>query len=540
MSDIVKILYNGVDAFAPQPTPFVSVDEQSIYAGEYWGRAENVTLVGQITGCTFSGIVDAQNQILNKFNKSYQTLQIWQEEGGVSGMVFQKDLVEIQSISFAQDRMLGVQPYTINLTCYPSGLFSGTYGILNPQDSWNFSEREDASLDVTHTISCQPFNTSNGQSNALDNARNWAFGRTGINSTVYPILISGVSPDNFCLLTQQESIDRFNGTYSIVENYTNDLARTGYGVIRYSTSLESGSNGIIVNLNGTAQGCSRNITGLRYAFNRLDKTAIANKAYQSAFNRTDLNPIPLVQSFNEDPYSTRIDFSYTYDNKNLPEVWFDYTVDCSVGTNGLISAGINGTIYARGGDTLSKLSRALAYASGISLYNLTLPFYNSFDTSSSTPLHPVPITTSQSNNQSDGTVQLSATFNNRNQLSSVLDRIDYTIDITPCLAQVDAKPVLDGNGTWSVVTLNYAKRAILVLNGTAIVNRQQTSAAGVTALKQIALDIFTQYGRYSSAALEQDIITVNRTDDKVLSFSFVWSFGPTITVGPTSVSTLAV
>lgn len=540
MSDILKIIYNGADAFALQPTPLVGLDEQTIFTDERWGVAEALTLNGQLTGCTFDAIVAAQNQLLSRFNKSFQTLEIWQQTGALSGLVFQKDLVEVQSISFDQSRMFGVLPYTVSLTCYPSGLFSGTFGILNPVDSWSFAEQDNATLAVTHTISCQPFNTSSGPNNALTNARNWAFGKSGLNTNIYPVMISGVSPANFCILTQEESIDRFNGTYSLVETYTNDLARTGYGVIRYNTAIDSGSNLITVTLQGTAEGCGQNLTGMRAAFNRLDKLAIATKQYQSVFGLTDLNPIPTTQSFSEDPFTTTISFAYTYDNSNLPSVWFDYTVDLSVGTNGLITASIQGTVRARGGDMADKLARCKAYAATVNLYNLILPFYTPFDASSSTPLNPVPVSNGQTNNQTDGTVGLNASFNNKEDVGSAFDEFDYTIDITPSIAQVDAKPVLNGLGTWSVVNLNYGLRATFAVNGTAIVNRNFAASFGPPLIKQKAFALFGQYGSFSRATLDRDVITLNRTDDRVQSFSFVWSCGPNNVVGPATVTSLTI
>lgn len=540
MPDIVQILYNHNDAFAPQPTPFVVLGEDVIYVDEIWGRAETVTLQGQITGCTYGSIVTGANILLSNFNKPFQSLEIWQTQNGVSGKVFQKDLVEVNSIQFEQSRWYGVLPYTISLTCYPSGLFSGAFGILQPQDTWNFVERENATMDVTHTISCQPFNTSSGPSNALDNARNWAFGRTGINSWMYPVMISGVSPANFLLLTQQESIDRFNGAYSYVESYTNDLARSGYGVIRYSAELTSGNNLISVNLQGTAEGANRNLTGTRAALANIDMVAVAAKQYQSAFNRTDLNPIPLTQSFNEDPFTANIGFTYSFDNSNLPSVWFDYAVGLDVGTNGFISASINGTVYARGGDVASKFSRTTAFASGINLYNLIQPFYSGFDVSSVVALNPIPVSDGETNNQTDGTVQLNATYNNRANSSPVLDQFNATIEITPSLAQVDAKPPLNGLGTWSIVTLNYGSRAALSINGTALVNPSFNATDGMTAVSQAVYTLFNQYGRTTNATLDQSVITLTRTNGSVLNFSFAWSFGPTNIVGPFGVTTLTV
>jgi hypothetical protein len=523
MSDRVSILYNGVDAFYPQPTPLVGLDEQSIYADEKWGAAESLTLQGQLTGCSFDKIVDAQNTLLSRFNKSYQSLEIWQEEGGVSGKVFQKDLVEVKSIQFDQSRWFGVLPYTINLTCYPSGLFSGAFGILNPQDNWIFAEQENATLAVTHSMSCQPFNTSSGPSNALDNARNWAFGRTGISSWVYPTMISGVSPSNFCLLTQTESIDRFNGTYSLTEEYSNDLARNGYGTIRYSAEIVSGDNLITVSLNGSAQGCNRNITGARAAFQNLDKTAIALKQYQSAFNRNDLNPLPTNQTFNENPFTAEVNFAYSYDNSNLPSVWFDYEVGMSVGTDGLITANINGTVYARGGDVASKLSRCQAYAQTINLYDLVLPFYGPFDVSSTVPLNTTPVTNGQSNNESNGTVALNATFNNRSSEYSAFEDFDATVTVSQPVTRYDAQPVLNGLGVYSVVNLGYTTRKRVSVNGSAVVSRSVGEGAGDALVRSAAYSLFGQYGAFSDGVLEVNEVNLSRSDKRVVSFSFVWS-----------------
>lgn len=522
MPDKVYIKYDGVDAFYPQPTPFVAINEEVIYVNEMWGRAEAVTLQGQLTGCTFDDLVDAQNNLVSRFSKPYQTLEIYQQTGTVSIKVFEKHLVEINSINFDQSRWVGVLPYSVSLTCYPSGLFSGAFGILNPADNWSFTEQQNASLEAVHTISCQPFNTSSGPSNALNNARNWAFGRTGLSSLVAPIFISGVSSDNFCLLTQQETIDRFNGTYSLVENYTNDLTRTGYGVIRYSSDIASGANGITVTLNGNAQGCNRNITGLRYAVSLINWTAVARNQYNYAFNKDDLNPIPLVQSYEEDPFTTQINFSYSYDNSHLPEVMFDYTVDCSVGTNGFITASINGTITARGGDTLSKLNRCKAYASGVNLYDLVLPFYNNFDVSSITPLNPIATPKSQTNHETDGSVDLSATFNNRPQTSSSLISFNANISKVPSITQIDAQPKLDGLGNYSVVSLNYGSRSTFTVNGSAVISRDASPQAGIDEIKQRGYQLFQTYANAYGYLLQNNITTA-RTDERIVSFSFVWS-----------------
>lgn len=537
MIPVVKILLGGTDAFAPQPTPYIGLEEQDIYVDEYWATRETMTLQGQLTGCTFQDILDAQNTLFNTFNQSFKTLDIWQIEGVNSGLIYSKPLTEIQSIAFPQSKMIGVIDYTIELTCYPSGLYSGLFGILEPSDTWAYEEQQNETLNAVHTISCRPFTTSSGPSNALTNARNWAFGRSGMTSFIQPIFISGVSEQNFCLLTQTESIDRFNGNYSLSETYTNDLTRTGYGTLRYTTDVSSGSNIITVNLEGSAQGCGQNITGLRYAFNQINWLAVALNGYQSIFGLQDLNPIPLSQSYNEDPFTTHIDFNYSFDNNNQPEVWFDYTTDMSIGVNGFITASIQGIVYARGGDLASKLARTKSYADTVNLYDLLLPYYNNFDISTTVvPLNPIPTQNGRGINQSDGTVSLNASFTNQIQADDSLDEMTFTIEVKPSRIQLDSKPIIDGLGTYSVVNLNYANRATLSINGTAVTNRDFAASEGVNAVRQKCFSLFTQYGSTALATLDHDEITESRTDDRALSFSFIWSYGPISPVGPTSVA----
>jgi hypothetical protein len=541
MSNIVKILYDGVDAFHPQPTPFVGLDYSTIYAGERWGQQEIMTLNGQITGCTFEKILSGYNDLTNRFKKNYQDLEIWQIEGATSGMVFRKELVEIQSISVPDNRWLGAMPYTISLTCYPANYFSGVYGVLEPQDSWAYSEQQNATMDISHTISCRPFNTSKTSNNAIENARTWAFSRSGTSSAIAPLFISGTSIENFFLVSQNESIDRFNGRYSLNESYSNDLARSGYGVIRYSTTIDSGNNLVTVSLNGTAQGQNNNIDLVRTAFNRIDKLAIAAKQYKDVFGMSDLNPIPLTKNFSEDPQNARIDFSYNFNNDNRPEITFDYNVSLSTELNGNIPASIDGTVRVRGGSLSEKLAKANAYADTVNLYNLILPFYNAFDASAAiAPLNPIPISNGRSTNQSNGTVALSASYDNKDRKSSVFDEFNFTLDFAPSVMKVDSQPVLDGYGRYSVVNLGYANRAILSINGTARVGQAYTQAIGESVIKQTCFALFSQYGSMNAATLDKNTVTSARADGRVLSFSFSWSFDSYNKIGPTTISTLSV
>lgn len=548
MTSGISIIYNGQDVFFPQPVPFISLEEKNIYYSEVWAKEEQMTLEGQLTGCTFDKIFDAQNTLLNNFNKNYQSLELWQFKYGVSGKIFQKDLVDIQTIEFQQSKWLGVLGYTISLTSYPSGYFSGFFGVINPVDTWDYQERENYTLDATHSISCQGINTSTIQTNALQNAKNWVYGKTGVNiSTPTPNFIKNSVPAGFLLLSINENINRINGTYSISEKYTNDLTRSGYGVIRYSTSISSGNNLLTVSLNGSVEGANRDIVAARQAFNTISPLAVSAFSYKSLFNEVDLNPNALSQSITEDAYTATINFNYIFNNDDSPDIVFDYNVKLNSGSN--ITAQIDGTIIARSGDLTNRFIRAQQYAQTLDLYKLTIPFYNSFyPYSNVAPLNPKPVSSGTSYTPNEGTVTLNAVFTNQDQIDNSLDSFIYTINITPSINKIDIKPKLDGTigaagDLYSLVDLNYRGRASLAINGTAIINQSYNSSDGVDAIKKKCLAILFSNTTLKNVTLDQKQITFDRYDDRQVSFSVSWSFESPNAVAATpytNVNTLAI
>lgn len=539
--DKIIILYNHENPFIKQPVPIVGLGEASIYYGEKWAQREELSLNGQLTGCTFNDIHDAYGALISGFAENYKSLEIWQEENGISGKVFQKDLVEVNSINVSNQRWIGALTYDISLSCYPSGYFSGAFGILEPVNNWSFEEQENEVLNVRHEISCKGFNTSSLVNNALENAKRWATDKTGFDGMVSPIFINGLTTGNFGLISQTERIDRFNGTYSIDEIYTNDLTRTGYGVVRYATSFDSGNEGISVNLQGEVVGWGQNIGATRSAFNALDKFAIALRAYNDIFNLSDLNPIALRQEINEDAYESKILFNYSFDNSNLPESYFDYTVNLNSGDG--ISVSIGGQIVSRGGDAAIKFQKSKAFADTVSLYNLAAQYYSGFyPNASAYPLNPKASSSGISFNEYRGEVSLNAVFNDFEQVQNGLDSFDYAIKFVPQMVKFNVQEILNGGGSHSVVDLGYANRAAININGTSRINKNTTSALGVEIIKQKCQQLFSTYGRYANAFLEQKNINFASNDERLVSFDFTWSFDSPNKVNPgySTIDTLTV
>jgi len=537
---MIKFIYNGIDPFYPYPLPLVGIDAEEIYYGEKWAQKDSVTLNGQITGCSFEKILSGYNQIKSNFAKCYQPLAIWEISGTSSGIIYQSDVASLLNFNLAPQRWVGLMDYSISLESYPSGSFSGVYGILSPNDEWNIEEGSDYKGNITHTVSCLGLNTSNGANNALENARVWASARRGVNSFITPAFIENVNSGQLCLIQSAETIDRFNGTYSLTDTYSTDLTRTGYGILRYETSIESGDASINVTLNGSVEGCGQNITGARETFSSLNKYGAALLNYQRSFSRNDLNPIPLSFNIDEDPFNSTINFNYAFNNDNSPETYFDYTVSVSSGDN--IGASIQGNIISRGGDSKIKLQKGLAFSSGVDLYGITRDFYNDFYPNYLiAPLNSKPLSSGISIDEFNGIVGLSAEFGN-DVIVSGLDSFNYAIQFTPQLTKFDSKARVNGGGIHSVIDLGYTNRAEISINGTAVVSDAVSSASGLSLVKNKLNSLFSQYGRSSQATLDQNTVNYSRYDKKLINFGISWSFDSPnkVTTNYSGVNTLLV
>lgn len=526
----MAILYNEVDLFAPQPVPFIGVNEDNIYYGELWGKKEIFNFRGQLTGCNFEQIYIAQQSLLSGLSKSYQPLKIYQFENNSSGLIYEKDLTHIESIKFDSSRWIGILPYSIVMSCYPSGYFSGAYGILDPSDTWSYKEDVDYHAEIKHTISCKGFNTSSSINNSLDNAKTWALSNRSINPENAPILIENLYTGNFCLISSNEEINRVNGTYSIIDTYISDLTRTGYGILRYSTVFESGSDKINVILNGSVRGCGGRLDLIRSTFQSLDKAATAAISYQKTFNRNDLNPIPLVYSIDEEPLIPRINFSYLFDNDNSPVSVFNYDVSLTSGND--IRGTINGNIISRGGDLSYKITKSKEYASTLNLYNIITPFYNDFyPYGTGFPLNPTPVSSGISVNEFTADVIVTCEFTNQIQISNVLNTFEYTLNFQPSIEKIDSKATVLGVDGYSSVDIGYSNRAILGINGSAVISASYQFSDGLLAIKTYCQTLFNKYGNQQNVALEINDIDSTRFDQRIIRFNFAWSFDST-TINP--------
>ena len=141
MQGNVKILYGGNDVFSGIcPTPFLYFDKEYIEYGSNWGSKYNFSIEGQITGkigpAAFYDLENKKNQLILNFKKDNLPIKITEDSSGI----FLSDICSIDSISFDQSKYYALLPFSIKASCYDSGTFGENYGVLEPQDSWDYSE----------------------------------------------------------------------------------------------------------------------------------------------------------------------------------------------------------------------------------------------------------------------------------------------------------------------------------------------------------------------------------------------------------------
>ena len=284
MSD-VEIKYNGkrIPASGFGPTPYLSLTDEVVNYGNRWGIAYRITLNGAITGADYSSLYTAQTGLVDIFSSSYKTLIVYEGPDGATGYVgtngsagsagsagssalyseaYSFSGCSVERISFDNAPYNKVVPYSVELLSYPSGLtgyFSGTYGVLNPKDEIRISEGQDGFGTINHSVAATAFVTTSID-NAINNAKNYVYSRTGISNILSLPQASGIDTSGVftpVLVDLSENLDRLSLNYSVEETYKfklftgdseakNDYNFNNYYLTSYSTSLTSGAGDDLV------------------------------------------------------------------------------------------------------------------------------------------------------------------------------------------------------------------------------------------------------------------------------------------------------
>lgn len=559
-----QILYNNIDPFyGIAGTPLVSYANQFIDYGERWGEVTHITLQGTITGyCGINGVpidggsitganpsgidgggftsgslsgVDGgtfypsdgnlfstQQWLISNFNKDFQSLQIVEN----NQIIFNKAYCIVKGVNFSDSNYVKKLPFTIELDCYESGFFSGTFGVLEPKNEFNIIQEKDQSIRIEHTLSCRGFNTSSINSNALQNARNYIAQFSGFNNQVTPYFIqlcSGIIPS---LVSNTENINRIDGSYSVTETY---IAEKDYasGVLRYSATYNSGiadglSNVRIAGSLKTAKNLSPSLLRARYSgFSAFGAAAIC---YSGATNGLiDLNPYYLSSGVTEDQFARSLNFDISFNNDQTPNPYIDYKIDFNQDDlTDVTSAKFQGTIKGRG--ELSQRWLAVQnYATGVDIFSLTFGEYVADGYQYF--LNPLAISQSINKNPFIGEITLAATYNDKILPPTGLTYLDYSLSITPSIEKFSSTAILNGSGNFYVSDLGYSNRSIISINGNAVVDPAIPTQSGVAVLTSYINYLGYLYATGNRVVLErQDISQGNRNIGNDVTFSATWSF----------------
>ena len=511
----VEIKYNGASLSygygsgqsQSQPVPFFSEAKEMIEISHArWGQRCNLTLDGQLTGRgnlfvdTYTGVgggtpaVLAETltghveELVSKFNNNYKDLSIF--EDGVEILNYPN--CQVDSITFAESNMGSIIDYTVNLSSYAN--FSGTFGVINPSENISYNERENGLIDASYEVSAQGFTTD--QKTAFYNAKD--FVKSRLSSTNHlnqgggfsrPVpkfmgLTSSVRP---ILLNRTENIDRLNGTYGVQENYLIDpnQSSTGSAIVEdYSVSWETGieADEVSVTVDGTFIG------GKDIAFSDLrlqaDNTAIgSHRLYKTATGESKISELieqPVSKNVTEDTYNNSVTISATFTNNpllvNLPlngvskyaSVWYEPSISFETDhTKDKVSVSISGPLTTNVSLRKEKWEAIYDYlintlytrSDGVAgfLKNIANEVYTPMF-GSTYPLHSEPLSLTVAMNENAGTIDLSATFDNRDSLNSFVSDASYTVNVKPSIPIYKPHASYNENGYYIIYDINSKNR----------------------------------------------------------------------------------
>lgn len=509
------------------PTPLISRSEGIVRNGKRWGIAEEIVLEGMISGCPdFSGMLAKQAYLLSGFSRNFQKLKIIEQ----GQEVYSQEVANIKSISFPDSKYAYILPFSITLECYPEHFFSGFYGVLEPQNNFSFSQGDGDVISVNHSVSARGFNTSTGQSDALQNAINFCSQHSGLAGFVPPHFISSGGHQNSILRTVSTNIDRLNASCSINESWEYDPVLGGTGILRYSSSFDSGNEEGVVKatLNGSIEGgLGVSLPSLRQRFGALNFYNIASGEY-SKFFTGNLNTTELSLNIEENPFTNSITFSYQFDDDPRPNPFFTDSFSMNYDEiNGSKSVGIEVAFRWRGNCKCNSSygwNQIKNYASGFNYYQLAAERNNYYN--SGTYLNITPVSSGISENKESCELVVSVEYEELD-LNLIppdpLAKFDYTIQIQPAIPQYAARPTIC-KGNYSIYDLNLNNRASFSINGSSLVKPCGNIDSGVLVTKCMIEQIASKF------VSGQDVVLTSQSfqsgidpDNRTMSFSYSWT-----------------
>lgn len=460
------------------PIPFVSRDQSVVYYGKKNGQITKILLEGSVIG-DFSSVNNARNLILNAFSSDFLSLEII--EDSITEAEFKK--CSVKDVNFSPANY-GKADYSIELECYEQDLFfSEFFGVLEPKNEFSFEERNDGTVEISHSISARGF-LPTGQGTALDNAKNFVNSFSGWSSStnVLPTLIAGINNSNVILVSVSKKIDTSSASYFQEESYIAQVNLWGStplisGVIsEVTSSLSKGINDpfTTIDINYSIQGDKHVQSSSLRGY--IPSSAVLFNLAVEALGSSSVNSVPLSYKIQDEAETRRkISISTSYNTDLITgsgSAYLDYKIDFQTDhVTDITTASIDAEIIAKG-TALNKYSLASGFLTSIIqsqekldgyLYNKVNEIYLQIY-GSSWLLNNFPQSLTVSENQNRGTISLNASFSNEDFISGC-SSAGYSLNVTPQLKKLSAKPGTNLMGLYGVFDLNTSNLEELRLNG---------------------------------------------------------------------------
>ena len=230
-------------------------------------------------------------------------------------------LTKVDSVSFPDGDYSSFLPYSISFSSTTEHDFTLFSGISSPEDNWQFSSDNLVGTAI-HTISA--IGEKNSIKEPLENAIDFVTGRRGGNINSISAFHQTSSPENYVLVNTSETIDRFAGSYSIVDTYNfMEIGSYNLGtepkIIKCKIDSDySKDAGLSVNVNGSVSGPII-ISGLDLVsgtdFTFEDASGLAGDflttSYSEGENYQTSDLVEESFSYTKNESGNNIDFSFT-------------------------------------------------------------------------------------------------------------------------------------------------------------------------------------------------------------------------------------
>lgn len=510
---MVSISYGGYSF--PHPLPFVSKTNNPVFlSGSLDHSFVNLSLIGQLTGCRYTDLKVAKDEIVHALSSGYKNLTI-----GGTGYEYAKPI----SIQFGNSNLNRILPYEISFEAYQDSDFSNFFGISSPIDRWQFDEAGDRLVAATHDVSAVGIKVSTGD--PLVSARNFVNSRlNGFDSDI-SLFFSG---QTFILKQKNEEINRVNNSYSVSEVYDLSTSVNSYdtetSIVRVQSSLsyDSESN-LRVSVNGTIEG---GISGFVDSgqFTPDQATEFArNSALRAKVDEEELLYGEILKGPNSYQYdfdtgSNSIAFSFDFSDPTdyrTGDVIHDYSLSFSASKDeNSVEGSINGVVkYDSINDIFltevpedeERYQKVEAFFSGISPFSILQQNYLYFNSDSvnynKNPLNDSFAKLDINKNPFESSIDYTYTANNKlDFFSGMFENVDLKIETEHPITTYFAEQTTDSSFAVQS-THDTLERRTITFNG------QLASNADLISGINIAENYISQYSGDSSYLLTDDIST---------------------------------